>query len=381
ATDSRAIGVLLPVTGKYSKFGNKAIQGLELAFDIFGPKGGDSFTLVIEDSGDEPAQAVKALERLVFQHHVVAVIGPMLSKGIEPIAQKARDLGVPLLSLARRETPPMDFVFQAGLTQQIQAFEIARFAIEKMNLKKFAILTPNDKMGQEIAQFFWDAVETLGGKVVGSESYNVGETDFRQPVDKLSGLFYTNARQRELDQKAKDRDELKIKKRTRRTEQYFALHPIVDYDAVFIPDEAKVAGQIIPTFAYRDVEKVRFLGTAAWNSPEFINRTQSQAEDAAFVEAFYPDNMSPTAKKFIDGYRKTFDQEPGSIEALSFDAGSLLKQILTESPIMGRAELRNRLRETKGFSGVTGKLTFRDGQFFRNLRLITVKNGRFIATD
>lgn len=377
ATDSRAVGVLLPLSGKFAKFGSKSLQGLELAFQIFGSEEGGPYNLIVEDSGDDPAQATSALERLVFKHHVVAVIGPMLSKGIEQISQKAQELGVPLLSLARRETINSDFVFQAGLTQQMQAHEIARYSIEKMGVKKFAILFPNDKMGQEISQTFWDSVEALGGKVVGFESYSPGETDFRQPVDKLAGLYYPAARQREIDQLTKDRETNNIKKRTRRTEQYFTLKPIVDFDAVFMPDEAKVAGQIIPTFAYRDVENIRFLGTAAWNSPDFLSRTQSYAENALFVEAFYGEGSSGTAKQFVEKYRKVFEQEPGSIEAIAYDAGSLLYHTLQATPDLSRSELRDKLRAVRGFSGVTGKLTYRDGQFFRNLKLITVKNGKF----
>ena len=381
ATSPRSIGVLLPMTGRFAKFGSRALQGLELAFEIFDNKPGDSFTLVVEDTTDDPAEAVRALERLVYKNHVVAVIGPMLSKGIEQIAAKANDLGVPLLSLARRETPPTDFVFQTGLTQQIQAYELARYAIEKLKLKKFAILAPNDKMGQEMTNFFWDAVESYGGKIVGMESYPVGETDFRQAVDKLSGLYYSAARQRELDQLAQDRLTNNIKKRNRRTERYFSLTPRVDYEAVLIPDEAKVAGQIIPTFAYRDVEKVQFLGTASWYTPEFISRTQGYSENACFVEAYFPDNSVTTSKKFRENYKKTFEQEPGSIEALAFDSGALIYQILRKNPINSRIELRNRLRELKDFSGVTGKLTFKDGQFFRNLRLLSVKNGKFAELD
>jgi len=381
--DVTSIGVLLPMKGKFGKFGIKSLQGIQLAFGIFSQSDPDSpnskIQLIVEDSGDEPEQAIQALGRLVTKHHVLAVIGPMLSKGIDLVSQRAQELGVPLISLSRRAGVPMDYVFQAGLTQQLQAYEIARYAIQNLSLRRFAIIYPNDKFGTEIRQNFWDAVESLGGKIVGAESYTPGETDFRTPVDKLSGVFYTEARQRELELLAKEREANQIRKRTRKTEQFFNLRPIVDFDAVFIPDDPKVAGQILPTFAYRDIDNVKFLGTSAWNSPDFLSRVQNYAESAAFADALASDSSSPLIHSFFEKYRASFNQEPTSMEAMAYDAGNLLRKILTSSDRpLSRSEIRDQLKTVKDFPGVTGTIFFKDGQLFRNLKIIKVKDGRFV---
>ena len=295
--DHAAIGILLPMKGKYAKFGQGNFQAIQLAFGVFNQKDPDSkLTLVVEDAGEEPEQTIRALNRLVTKHHVIAVIGPLLSKGIDQITQRAHELGVPLVSLARYPGTPSEYVFPAGLTLKLQAYEIARFARERLGFKKFAIAFPADKVGQESSQHFWDAVETEGGEMKGAEAYNPGETDFRAIIDKLSGLHYTEARQRELDELTKQREELKIKKRTRKTEQYFALKPLVDYEAVFIPEEPKTAGQLIPTFAYRDVGGVKFLGTSAWNSPELLKRSGPSGEAAYFVDAFFPESTATVVR-------------------------------------------------------------------------------------
>ncbi len=380
AIRGRSIGVLLPLKGKFGKFGMKSLQGIQMAFGIFNSNEPDlKVTLVIEDSGETTEQAINALNRLALKHQVIAVIGPMLSKGIDVISQRAQDLGVPLISLARRSGSNLDFVFQAGLTQQIQAQQIAKYAFEKLGARRFAILFPNEKIGQEASLSFWDAIESLGGKIVGYESYNPAETDFRQTVDKLSGLYYTEARQRELDLLAQEREANKIKKRTRKTEQYFHLTPIVDYDAVFIPDEPKVASQIMPTFAYRDVEHVKFLGTSAWNSPDLLNRAQNYAEHASFVDAYFADSSSSLVHKFAEKYKTTYGQEATSLEALAYDAGLVIRNILSSSNRdLTRFEIRDRLKATHEFQGVTGKITYKDGQFFRDLTVLRVKSGQFI---
>ncbi|MEO7162237.1 MAG: penicillin-binding protein activator, partial [Bdellovibrionia bacterium] len=327
-------------------------------------------------------QALQALNRLVQKHHVVAVIGPMLSKGVDQISQRAQELGVPLISLARKASSTQDFVFQGGLTQQLQAYEIARHAIQDLGLKRFATLYPSDKFGTEMSQYFWDSVETLGGKIVAAESYSPGETDFRKSVDRLSGLFYLNARQRELDLLAEERESNNIKKRTRKTEQFFNLKPIVDYEAVFIPDEPKVAGQILPTFAYRDVEHIRFLGTSSWNSPEFLTRAQNYADKSSFVDAFLTESEKPSIVNFLKKYRATFSQEPTALEVLAYDAALVLKSTLSSpSASLTRNEVKERLKAIKDFPGTTGNITFKDGQLSRNLLVITVKNGLFKAQE
>ena len=58
-------------------------------------------------------------------------------------------------------------------------------------MKRFAILAPKDKVCEEASRYFWDAVEGLGGEVRGIENYASTDTDFKQQVDKLSGLYYT----------------------------------------------------------------------------------------------------------------------------------------------------------------------------------------------
>ena len=372
-TKPQTVGVLLPLTGKFARFGQRSLQGIQLAFRIFNSTEPDSkVTLVLEDTGDEPEQALQALNRLFYKHGVVAVIGPLLSKGAEQISARAGELGLPLISLSQQPGPPSNFVFQAGMTPKLQAREIARHAIEDLKLKRFAILYPNDRFGKEYGEEFWNAVESMGGRITALESYPQGETDFRQQIDRLSGLYYTEARFRELDALAKEREANNIKKKTRKTEQFFNLPPVVDYDAVFIPDEPKVAGLILPTFAYRDVDRMRFLGISAWNSPELSLRAQKSAESAYFVDAFSAQSTQPAVKKFVDKFRATFGQEPGAMEAFAYDAASIVEKSLAPT----RSELAERLRHVGEFPGTTGRITYDQGVFTRNLKILTVRDGQ-----
>lgn len=384
--DPKAVGVLLPLQGKFAAYGARSLQGIELAFGLFSESheksehpeatGVTGVTLHIEDSGDTPEQAISALNKLVQEKHVIAVIGPLLSKGIDQVSQRAQELGVPMISLARHIAGPEEgTVIQGGLTLKSQAEAIARYAVQKLDLHRFAILTPQDKIGEESRRYFWDAVEALGGEVTGVETYSSSETDFRHIVDKLSGLYYTEARQRELDNLAKERAENHIKKRTRKTEQYFSLKPIVDYDAVFIPDDAKASAQLLPTFAYRDVDHVKFLGISTWNSQEFITRAQAYAENALFVDAFFPEGDSPVVRRYREKFQATFDEEASVMDAISYDAARVLDATIAYGAI-SRVGLLEMLKGTKKFQSVTGQISFEAGNLARNLKVLTIHGGK-----
>ncbi|MBC7690399.1 MAG: penicillin-binding protein activator [Methylotenera sp.] len=380
--NSKVVGVLLPMQGKFATFGNQALQAITLAFRIFEEKTGNHFTLVVQDSGDDAETALKALNKLYYENKAIGVVGPLLSKGIDQVTQKAQALGLPLITLAQNPGIAGDYIFPSGLIPRLQAQEIARYAIQTLGLKKFAILHPKDKFGEMYTQAFWDAVESMGGQIVGEETYAAGETDFRHQIDKLSGLYYANeTRVRELQEMAKEREALGIKKRTRKTEKYFSLPPIVDYEAVFVPDEPKVVGQILPTFAYRDVDHIKFLGISTWNSPDLVARLQNFAEGAVFTDAFFAQSEAPAIKNFVSRYQTAYGQEPGPIDALAYDAASILEKTLASESPKSRSDLKDELRKVKNFDGITGKISFQNGDFNRVLNVLTVQKGQIIEAE
>lgn len=374
------IGVLLPLSGRYAELSQRVLQAIALNLKIFDSESSDSrLTLAVADSGEDPEKAVAALNDLCLNQHSIAVIGPLLSKGVDLVSKRAQELGVPLLTLTQQNPPADPSTFSFGMTPQEQTYGIAQYAIEKLKIKRFAILYPRDKYGESYSQSFWDAVEELGGEIKGVESYPAGETDFRKWVDRLVGVYYSEARKRELDELELERKTQKITKRNRKTEKYFSLPPIVDFEAVFVPDEPKNLGQVLPTFVYRDVDGVKFLGTAAWHSPELITRAATSVDGKSyFVDALNIDAQSGASRKFVEKFKETYGgQIPGSVEALAYDAAGFLTQILTEKSPSTRAALREYVQSWNYPGAVTGKITVKDQKVARSFPVFTIKNGKF----
>ncbi len=388
----KKIGILLTLSGHFAPFGQKTLHGIQLAAGIF-PRNkqlakptvheevgisSSKVELVIRDDGGEPTQAVRALDELVQKDGVIAVIGPLSSKIVPAVAERAQQLGVPLITLTQKDIEGLSFVFNAALTPHMQVHELVEFATEKWNAKSFAILSPKSRFGDEYARTFWDETEKRGAKMVGFESYPAEETDFRQYVDGLVGLTYPDARVREIQElKAKFLEEQaanKAKKLPRKKEQ-ISLPPIVDFDAVFIPDDPKALGQILPTFEYRDVTNAKYLGVSTWNNEDLLTRAGKHAEGAIFVDGYFPGMSSPYARQFTTDFQAVFGFDPSSLEATGYDAAQILVKLLT-SGADSRESIREQMANLRGFPGIAGPISYIDGRLVKKLAILTVRDGK-----
>ncbi|MBC7395988.1 MAG: penicillin-binding protein activator [Bdellovibrionales bacterium] len=370
------IGLLLPLSGKYEAFGKKVQRAIELAFQHSSNSHAKDIELVPMDAGEYPPTQQAALKKLVEEQQVIAVIGPLLSKGITTLSEMAEHYQVPLVSIAQVQGTASPHLFSCSISTQDQAAKMADYAMKVRGFRRFAILGASNKAGEETAHAFWDEVLARGGEVRAFELYDPDLTDFRAPVDKAIGIHYTEAREKELKELAEKRAELKITKKTMKTQQYFSLPPIVDFDAVFIADEAKTVGQIMPTFAYRDARNLPYLGITSWNSNQLVARAQDQAEGATFPVVFNTLLPPPETKRFYELYSSTYSTNPGELDALAFDAANLVIQVMSDRPD-SRADFNEKFEKISDVEGATGRVSVKEHRCVRNLAVYTVKKGEF----
>ena len=350
------VGVILPLTGIHGPFGEKALQGIQSAI-----KETDSplVSLAIRDSKGIPEEAEKAVEELVNVEKVIAIIGPLLSIDVESAAKKAQQLKVPLLTLSQKELPSGkgDFVFQNSLTPSEQVLTLVDFAVKELELQTFAVFYPNSPYGLYFKNLFNQEVTRRGGKVTGSVAYQEGQTDFSQEI---KGFFKVRVLSK-LDAKKKKEDEFK---------------PLLSVDGIFIPDAHDRVGMILSQMAYFDV-KGTFLGTNSWNGPGLISVGGKAAEGAIFVDTFLVKDPSPSVARFVEEFRKSFQRDPETLEALSYDGAELIKEILQSKSVSSPLQMQEELRQVKSFQGVTGLKGFgEDGKSIRTLSILAVKKGQ-----
>ena len=381
------IGCLLPLSGYYKAFGNKALKGIELALWQFCSQyDRPSVKIIIKDTGSDPDVAVNAVNEL-FEEHVAAIIGPIFTA--EPAALEAQNRGIPIVTITQKDNiaDTGDYVFRNFFTPRMQVETIVSYAIEELKLKKFAILYPNENYGKVFMNFFWDEVKSCGGKVVGVESYELDSTDFADPIKKLVGLYYELPEdlkniyeliEHEEDYSGSEKDYYETDKFVEDDEPT----PVIDFDAIFIPDSPKRAGLIIPQLSFFDVDNVYLFGTNLWHSDILISMAQKYVQNAIMPDIFFAESSSENVRDFVRIFEKTFSEKPGFIEAVAYDTAMMLFQIVSRPDVRFRSEVKNELIKLSNFHGVTGLTSFdNNGGLQKDLYLLKIKGNKFIELE
>jgi ABC-type branched-subunit amino acid transport system substrate-binding protein len=357
------IGIILPLSGVHQSFGTRVLQAVQLATrETSLPGKTPLITLAIRDSKGNPKEAEKAVEELVTKEKVIAVIGPLLSLTVDQAAKKAQQLKTPLMTLSQKEPAygKGEFVFQNSLTPLGQLQALGAFAVKDMEFRTFAIFYPNSPYGLYYKTLFAQEVARRGGRVLGSVAYQEEQTDFSQEI---KGFFKIKTTQ-EYDSRKKKVEEFKAG---------------LTVDAVFIPDTHDRASIILSQMAYFDVTGSAFLGTNAWNDPRLISVAGAAVEGAFFVDCFFRNEDSPIVTEFVEEFRKAYQREPETLEAIAYDGAKFLKNILQAKSVSSPYQLREEISRIENFQGISGLKGFgENGKPIRNLSILTVKDGQIV---
>ncbi len=387
------LGVLYPKTGYGAGLGKLVRNAIELATS--GVEG--KVQVVFEDTASDPQKAVQALERLVKEHRVIAIFGPVLSEVSLPVAHRAQELAVPLFSISLVEKLPDigNYIFRNNLTRSQMGTAIARYAVKKLSLSRFAAFYPDGESGSLQVGAFWREVERLGGKMVGVESYPSDVKNFVDPAQRLVGRMHLGMRPlwyKFSSQLRQAPSGFQRKRLYRNMVKQFP--PVVDFDAIFIPDSIEYVSMIAPTLAQQDIEVklhyrywekqveerykalnkplkfVQLLGTNGWNNEDIFTREPRHVVGAIFTVRYHPwgAKRGSLTQNFVDNYRSKFPGQfdpknpkpPSYVSAYSYDTIQILLHVLEKFAPKTREAFRDQLLKIKDFAGVTGRMTIQN---------------------
>ncbi|HEX9579172.1 MAG TPA: ABC transporter substrate-binding protein [Myxococcales bacterium] len=407
---SNLIGIVLPLSGDLKGFADQALNGIALTIDL---QNRGALQVEVKDTRGEPDSAADAVEELA-QAGAIAILGPLgVSEGLAA-ATRAQQLGIPLVSLSRAEglTGLGDYVFRDMPTSSAQARAVAEYAQKKLNVKGFGILQPESPYGEEMTRYFWDAADAGGTEIRAYEHYPRETTTFKPFIQSMVGR--TPA---ELEERQQYTEEMKkiveqIKDPYKRRKAAAALRnaqaPIVDFDALFIPDSARTVRLVAPAVAAEDVitagcdtkelevvkkttrneqlRTVQLLGTSLWDSPELTDERSGVAryvQCSIFVDVFFANSERPATKKFVDDFGSAYHRAPGFLEAHAFDAAALIKKAADERHPLTREEMRNALAGmTRPLAGAAGDTVFgRDREAQKPFFWLWINRGTIVEFD
>ena len=400
AFDRYTIGCLLPLSGPYEPFGTRALDGIEMAFhDLQAIQAGLPVRLVVRDTISDPQEATAAMAAFA-ETRVAGVIGPIASA--ESAAEAAQAARIPIIVLSQRDglTDIGDYVFRYFITSRMQANALATFAAQTLNYRRFAILYPEEKYGRDFRDLFWDAVYREGGRVVALESYDPQQTDFAAAIKKLVGRHHAIPADLKPIRRGLDllgpleaipgytppdpEEEAPETVRTRRKKdpEEDEFKPVVDFEAIFIPDAPQMLGLVVPQLAYHDVVNTTLLGTNLWFSTKLLDTAGEYVQGAILTTGFFPDSQDPTVRSFVTRFESIYGRKPGFIEAIAYDAARVMFTTVLHPDAWLRAGIRHQLLSLETKDAVTGAMRFEgNGDSIQSLPLLQVRENGFQELD
>lgn len=373
---TQTIGVVLPLTGKSAAVGQKVLRGLQLGLGTH--QGFSKFRLAIVDSEGRSDLARLGVEKLVKEDNVIAIVGGVLSKTVGTELAIASEYNVPFIYLSQKQglNDIHQMAVRNALTAEMQVRHLVRTAMTEMDMTEFAILYPNDPYGVEYANLFWDEVLAQGGQVVAAQTYDPKETDFRPVVQRLVGTYYLEARKDEYYQKLRTfKQSLKGKNSRENVNTDDLLSPIQNFDAIFIPDQARVISQINAFLNYSRVKDTKILSTNLLNTPGSAKRLAQLNYPVYFPDSFISEGTNQSSSDFVREYMSYFNEYPAQFEIAAYDSGLILRQLVLQG-VNSRDELGKQLLKLKKFDGSFGPLsTTANKDLFRPLMTLTVQKG------
>ena len=195
AVDSVKVGIVLPLTGDYAKFGEIEKKSFELALDEINASGGingKQLELVMEDDTGRPDVGRSAVEKLIAKDKVVMIGGGYSNSVTYAVAGVCQQNKMPFLvntgSADKITTSDWDYIFRLNPPVSHYADALTTLLAEKIKPKTVAIVYENSFFGTKGAKSFSKFCEKAGYKVVLTQGYEHGGIDFKPVLIRIKQL-------------------------------------------------------------------------------------------------------------------------------------------------------------------------------------------------
>jgi branched-chain amino acid transport system substrate-binding protein len=348
-TQDIKIGVILPLTGSLSKYGEWSQTAMEIAKDEINTSGGidgKKIELIIEDSKSDPKEAVASFRKLVNIHKVPVIVGLIGSSEVlasAPVANETKTVLFSTMGASPEITEAGDYVFRERVSGTLEVVEIAKIAYNKLGLRHMAVLYINTDYGISYKDIFVQKFQELGGEIQLVESFDQGETDFRTFLSKLKGINHL--------------------------------------DGVYLPTHITEGANILKQ-AKEIGLKTQFLASNAIEGPELIQIARDAAEGVIYTAPSYDPNSSDAhIRKFDDEFFKRTGLHSEMFGAHAYDALKIIAMVIEKAGYNANS-IKNELYRVKNYIGVSGVTTIDvNGDVIKPIAIKKVENGKFVFVN
>lgn len=318
AANPQVVGAVLSLSGRGRKVGELALRGLMLAADLppDGPPASGAPQVVFRDDGGDPERAAAAVEDLVTVHRAIAIIGPMDVRAAEAAAQRAQELGVPivLLSPGAGAQQHGEMVHRMFATPADEVHALVAQA-KAQGHGRVAALLPEGAYGDLMENTLRMEALALGRQVAIVSRYPAQTTSFVEPAQAL------------------------------------AKH---GFDALLLADAPQRIALIAPALAAAGLwsspsaerppaqaRPITVLAPAVAFEPALLRSVGRYLQGAVFSVPFDAEVAQGAGRRFVERFEAQFGESPDAFAALAHDAYKLVR-----TAVAAGAQTREALADT-----------------------------------
>lgn len=320
------IGFINSITGKEAQIGENLTNGATMAVDDLKSRG-IQITLIREDDGGDPKNALAAYEKLVTRDAVVGVVGPYTSACANVVASRADQYQVPLLvpAAAKEEITMKGYrnVFRLNAPADVYS-DVLLKAVNFFRPKTIAYIYAATDFGVSTVKTAQINSLAMGLKEVANEKYQQGQPDYRATLAKV---------------KAANPD--------------LVFLVSYDADAILLMRQAKEIG----------LTPKAFLGAGAgYTTAQFAE--QKEISNLVVSATQWTDDVNwPGAADFGSRYKARFGKEPSYHAACAYEAVRIMA--MTAMKAQNSGSLRSALK-AGNWNGIMGPVKFSDYSGYTN---------------
>jgi len=365
------IGVIYNLEGSQSSLDIPSAKGAELAAELINSQdgiNGRKLTLILYDGKSDPSVIKKATRKLIFEDKVSVIIGfndTDMVLASAPIAAENEVIFITSGATSPKlpEQVPA-YLFLSCFGDNVQAAVLAEYSYERHGLSSCYVLTDeNMDFTKLLSRYFMERYTELGGKILKESFFKGGEQDYSDFV-------------------------VEIQKINPQPKMLFVSAGPDDVGNIIAQFRAASITQ--PIFGGDSYDTPLLLETAGATTDEVYYTTHFLVEE--YTDNIYfttpPTNDQEVAQepiiKYITSYKDKYGTIPvSSFAALGYDAVMLVADMYRRASSTKPEELLSTLSGTKNFPGVTGMLSYVNGQRIpqKGVTLIKILNGKLVFLE
>jgi len=329
----------------------------ELAVDEINRAGGVRgrlIELVVRDDEASPERAIEIAAELRDDPSIVAVVGHINSAATLAAAKIYNDDERGVVAISPASSSPLltdagPWIFRVCPSDLLHGPALARWAYERLGVRKVAALYANDDYGRGVVENFGAAFVAAGGQLLSQDPYLPDMLEDSNAVDPY------------LERAIRD-----------------------GMEALVIAGQAEAAARIIAA-----ARRLGYNGPVI--GPDGLTNLRDAgpiAEGVYISSAFLPDRRDPAAQAFVRAYQERYRELPDHRGAMTYDAIRLLARAIGQVGT-DRTAIRDYLADVgrkpdnPPFEGVSGTIRFDENGDVsgKEVTIGVVRAGRLVTAE